>query len=124
VYSQRIKDKVAMQLLKNRDLLAEIVADIPVEGYSKEVFDTMNFAPVVGLSWGGDDKRLLNLFSVIEEEKRELAAPKVKGKREFKNLACSLNIEARGRRSSQAKCQRRWDFLGSKNAFSFPPEVQ
>jgi hypothetical protein len=37
-------------LLKNKDLLAEVVADIPVEGYSKEVIDTMNFAPVVRLS--------------------------------------------------------------------------
>jgi hypothetical protein len=49
-------------LLKNKDLLAEVVVDILVEGYSKEVIDTMNFAPVVRLSWGGDDKRLSNLF--------------------------------------------------------------
>jgi hypothetical protein len=94
------KDEVAKQLLKNKDLLTKVVADILVEGYSKEVIDTMNFAPMVGLSWGGDDKRLSSLFSVIEKEKREPAAPKVKGKRELKNLACSLNIEARGWRSS------------------------
>ena len=96
VYSRRVKDEVAKQLLKNKDLLAEVVADILVEGYSKEVIDMMNFAPVVGLSWGGDNKRLSNLFSVIEEEKWELAAPKVKGKRELKNLECSWNFEARG----------------------------
>ena len=96
VYSWRVKDEVAKQLLKNKDLLAEVVADIPVEGYSKEVIDTMNFAPVVGFSWGGDDKRLSNIFSVIVKEKRELAALKVKGKRELKNLVCSLNFEARG----------------------------
>ena len=124
MYSWRVKDEVAKQLLKNKDLLAEVVADIPVEGYSKEVIDTMNFAPVVGLSWGGDDKRLSNLFSVIEKQKRELAAPKVKGKRELKNLVCTLNFEARGWRSSQVTCQRRRGFFGSKNAFSFPPEVQ
>jgi hypothetical protein len=47
VYSQRVKDEVAKHLLKNKDLLAEVVADIPVEGYSKEVIDTMNFTPVV-----------------------------------------------------------------------------
>ena len=98
--------------------------DIPVEGYSKEVIDTMNFASLVGLSWGGDDKRMLNLLSGIEKEKRKLAAPKVKGKMELKNLDCSLNVEASGWRSSQSKCQRRQGFLGSKNAFSFPPEVQ
>jgi hypothetical protein len=31
---------------------------------------------------------------------------------------------ASGQRSSQAKCQRRRGFLGSKNAYSFSPEVQ
>ena len=72
------------------------MADIPVEGYYKEEIDTMTFAPVVGLSWGGDSKRLSNLFSVIEKEKWELAAPKVMGKRELKNLECSWNFEARG----------------------------
>jgi hypothetical protein len=39
---------------------------------------------------------LSNLFSEIEKEKREFAAPKVKGKRELKNLECSWNFEARG----------------------------
>ena len=61
-----------------------------------------------------------NLFSVIKKENQELAAPKVKGKRELKNLDCSLNFKARGRRSSQAKCQRRQGFFGSKNTFTFP----
>ena len=63
-------------------------------------------------------------LSKIEKEKWKLAAPKVKGKRELKNLECSLNVEAIGQRSSQAKCQRRRGFLGSKIAYSFPPEVQ
>ena len=124
VYAWRVKDEVSKQLLKNKELLAEVVADIPAEGYSKEVICMMNFIPVVGLPWGGDDKRMLNPLSGIEKEKRELAAPKVKGKREPKNLECSLNIKASGQRSSQAKCQRMRGFLGSKNAFSFPPEVQ
>jgi hypothetical protein len=124
VYSRRVRDEVAKQLLKNKDLLAEVVADILVEGYSKEVIDVMNFALVVALSWKGDDKRLSNLFSIIEKEKRELAAPKVKGKRELKNLECPWNYKARGRRSSQATCLRRQGFVGSKYAFSFPLEVQ
>jgi hypothetical protein len=123
VYARRVKKEISKQLFKNKEILAKVAADIPVEGFS-EVISTMNFAPVVGLSWGGDDKRMLNLLSKIEKEKRELAAPKVKGKREFKNLECSFNVEASGQRSSQAKCQRRWGFLGSKNAYSFPPEVQ
>jgi hypothetical protein len=105
-------------------LLAKVVANIPTEDYSKEVIRTMNFTPVVELSWGGDDKRMLNLLSGIEKEKRELVAPKVKGKRELKNLEYSLNIEASCQRSSQAKCQRTRGFLRYKNAFSFPLEVQ
>jgi hypothetical protein len=62
---------------------------------------------------------MLNLLSKIEKEKRELAAPKVKGKRKL-----TFNVEASGQRSLQAKCQHRRGFLGSKNAYSFPPEVQ
>jgi hypothetical protein len=68
----------------------------------------------------------LDLFSVIEEEWEPIigvSAPKVKGKRELKNLECSINFEARGRRTSPAKCQHRWGVFGSKNVFSFPPEV-
>jgi hypothetical protein len=41
------------------------VAETPVEGvegYSKEVLDAVNFTPVVGLSWGGDEKSLLEFF--------------------------------------------------------------
>jgi hypothetical protein len=50
-YARRVKDEISKQLLKNKELLAEVVADIPAEGYSKEVIRTMNFAPVVvGLS--------------------------------------------------------------------------
>jgi hypothetical protein len=102
VYSRRVKDEVAKQLLKNKDMLAEVVADIPVEGYPKEVIDMMNFAPVVGLP----------------------SIPKVKGKRELKNLECPWNSEARGQRSSQASCLQRRGSSGSKYACSFPPEVQ
>jgi hypothetical protein len=60
-----VKEKVAKQLHKNKELLAEVVVETPVEGvegYSKGVLDAMNCAPVVGLSWGGEDKNLLDLF--------------------------------------------------------------
>jgi hypothetical protein len=72
VYARRVKDEVSKQLQKNKELLAKVMADIPTEGYSKEVIHTMNFALVVGLSWGGDDKRMLNLLFGIEKEKQEL----------------------------------------------------
>ena len=39
------------------------------EIYSKEVLDVMNVAPVVGMSWGGDDKKLLDLFSIIDKKR-------------------------------------------------------
>ena len=107
-YSWRVKEKVAKQLNKSKELLVEIVVDILVageEGYS----NALNLAPVVGMSWGGDDKKLLDLFSVMENRE-----PKVKGMRELKNLDYSI---------SPVKCQRRRGVVGSKNAFSFPLEI-
>jgi hypothetical protein len=93
VYSRRVKEEeIAKQLLKNKGLIAEVVADCPVKGYSKEVMETMNFAPVMGLSWGGDDKRMMNLLSVILKEKKKHAAPTTK------------DLEAGDQRSSQVKC--------------------
>jgi hypothetical protein len=64
-YSRRVKEKVAKQLYKNKEMLAKVVVETPVEGvdgYSKMVVAAMNFAPEVGLSWGGKDKNLLDLF--------------------------------------------------------------
>jgi hypothetical protein len=65
-------------------------------------------------------RKVLNLFSKIEEE-RETYTTKVKGKRELKNLKCSINYEARARLSLE-RCQRQRQrgCVGSKNAFSFP----
>ena len=75
-----------------------------VEGYSKGVLNAMNFAPVVGLSWGGEDKNLLDLFSIIDKREPiiDFSAPKVKGMRELKNLDCSI---------SPVKCQHRRGFF-------------
>jgi hypothetical protein len=50
VYAQRVRDGISKQLLKNKEILAKVVANIQVEGFSKEVTRTMNFALVVGLS--------------------------------------------------------------------------
>ena len=50
-YLRRVKEKVAKQLNKNKELLAEVVVDNlgeGVEGYSKEVLDMMNLL----LWWG------------------------------------------------------------------------
>ena len=121
-----MKEKIAKQLHKNKELFAEVVADNSEkeeENYSEVVLDAVKFASSVGLSYGegGDKKSLLNLFSNIEE-KREPYTSKVKGMRELKNLECSINYEARERPSPE-RCHRRQGCVGTKNAFSFPPEV-
>jgi hypothetical protein len=70
------------------------------------VADALNLAPVLGLSWGGEDKKLRDLV--------EATVPKVKGMKELKNLDCAISL---------VKGKRRWGWLGSKNAFLFPSEV-
>jgi hypothetical protein len=70
------------------------------------VANALNLAPVLGLSWGGEDKKLRDLVKA--------PVPKVKGMRELKNLDCTI---------SPVKGQWCRGWLGSKNAFSFPPKV-
>jgi hypothetical protein len=85
-YFRRVKEKVAKQLIKNKEMLAEVVAVIPGEGveeYSKEVHNVMNVASVVGMTWGGDENKMLDLLSAREW--------KAKGMRELKNLDCSIS---------------------------------
>jgi hypothetical protein len=111
-YARRVKEKVAKQLNKNKELLAEAIVVNPgegVEGYSDKVLSLMKVAPVMGLTWGGDDKKMLDLLSARDKRER-----KVKGMRELKNLDCSL---------SPVKGQRRRGVVGSKNDISFPPKV-
>jgi hypothetical protein len=90
-YTWRVKEKVAKQLNKDKALLAEVVVDILVG--EDRVLDAMNLALVVGLSWGGGDKKLWDLFSVIDKREPvvEALAPKVKGMRELKNMDCSIS---------------------------------
>jgi hypothetical protein len=110
-YFRRVKDKVAKQLNKNKELLAEAVMEIPDKGaedHSIEVQRTFKMASVMGVTWGGDDKKMLNLLSAKESER------KAKGIRELKNLDCSV---------SPVKSQRRRGRAGSKNVITFPPEV-
>jgi hypothetical protein len=104
-YTRRVKEKVAKQLNKNKELIAEAMGVILVVGENR-VVEALNLAPVLGLSWGGEDKKLRDLV--------EATVPKVKGMRELKNLDCAISL---------VKGKRQWGWLGSKNAFSFPPEV-
>jgi hypothetical protein len=104
-YNRRVKGKMAKQLNKNKELIAEAVGILPVGGGDR-VSDALNLAPVLGLSWGGEDKKLRDII--------EATVPKVKGMRELKNLDCDI---------SPVKDKRRRGWSGSKNARSFPPEV-
>jgi hypothetical protein len=104
-YNRRVKGKVAKQLNKNKELIAEAVGVLPVGGGDR-VSDALNLAPVLGLFWGGEDKKLRDII--------EATVPKVKGMRELKNLDCDI---------SPVKDKRRRGWSGSKNARSFPPEV-
>jgi hypothetical protein len=119
VYSRRVKEKVAKQLHKNKELLAEAVVDIQVgaKGYSKAALDVMKFALVVRMTWGGEDIKLLDMVSDLDTQKAsfEVSTPKVRGMRELKNLDYTV---------SPVKGQRQRGFLGSNSDFSFPPEVQ
>jgi hypothetical protein len=76
----------------------------------------MKIAPVVGMTWGGEDNKMLEMIFAFDKRKPfvDVSTPKVKGLRELKNLDCTL---------SPVKCQRRWGLSGSINDFSFPPEV-
>jgi hypothetical protein len=104
-YNRRVKGKMAKQLNKNKELIAEAVGILPVGGGDR-VSDALNLALVLGLSWGGEDKKLRDII--------EATVPKVKGMRELKNLDCDI---------SPVKDKRRRGWSGSKNARSFPPEV-
>jgi hypothetical protein len=61
-YTRRVKEKVAKQLNKNKDLIAEVVGVIPVVEEDR-VANALNLTPVLGLSWGGEDKKLRDLVS-------------------------------------------------------------
>jgi hypothetical protein len=104
-YFRRVKDKVAKQIIKNKELLVEDL-DERAEGYSNEVHRTMKMASVMGVMWGGEDKKMLDMLSARER--------KAKGSRELKNLDCSV---------SPVKSQCRQGRNGSKYAITFPPEV-
>jgi hypothetical protein len=60
----------------------------------------------LGLTVGDDEKKLLSLFSVIDAGRDldpRVSVSNNKGKRELKNLECSINFETRGCGSSRVK---------------------
>jgi hypothetical protein len=49
-YTRRVKEKVAKQLNKNKELIAEAVGVILMVGEDR-VANALNLAPILGLSW-------------------------------------------------------------------------
>ena len=82
----------------NKKLIAEAVAATSMGGKedsSMVVLGAMGVAPTLELSCGGDEKRLKDLLSAIEDDQfleDGAPAPKTKGKRGLKNLECSINF--------------------------------
>jgi hypothetical protein len=53
--------------------------------------------PILGISCGGDENKLLGLLAILEEEQQALVSHfKPNNRRELKNLKCSINFDARG----------------------------
>jgi hypothetical protein len=73
------------------------------DGYSEVMQSAKEFAPFLGISFGGNEKRLLDILTFLEEgQHREVvgSASKPKGRMELKNLECSSNFDTRGNGSS------------------------
>jgi hypothetical protein len=67
------------------------VTQVGAKGCSKAVLDAMKFALVVGMTWGGEDNKMLDMFSAFDKRKPsvDVSTPKVKGLRELQNLDCT-----------------------------------
>jgi hypothetical protein len=77
-----------------------------LDGYSEVVVSSLEIAQALGLSFGSNRKRFLDLMSVIEEGQHRVDGGfvlKPKGWRELKNLECSLNYDVGGIGSSRGK---------------------
>jgi hypothetical protein len=77
-----------------------------LDGYSEAVVSSLEIAQALGISFGDNKKRFLDLMSVIEEGQHRVdggSVLKPKGWRELKNLECSLNFDVGGIGSSRGK---------------------
>jgi hypothetical protein len=64
--------------------------------YPKVVQDARSCFYTMGVSFKGTEKGFLNFLTLVDEGQRSVFVPKQKGKREVKNLECSINFDARG----------------------------
>jgi hypothetical protein len=91
----------------NKKLMVKAVAATPplvgAEGYSEVVLNAMGATPTMGFTFGGNERRLIPFIDEDRYRENGVFASKSKGKRELKNLECSINFEARGSCSNQGK---------------------
>jgi hypothetical protein len=79
---------------------------VGVDGYSEVVVSAMGIAPAMGITFGRNEKRFMDMLSVLEERqhrKDEDSVLKPKGWRERKHLECFINFDARANGSSWGK---------------------
>jgi hypothetical protein len=77
-----------------------------INGYSEVVVSSLEIAQALGISFGDNKKRFLDLMSEIEEGQHRVdggSVLKPKGWRELKNLECSLNFDVGSIGSSRGK---------------------
>ena len=77
-----------------------------INGYSEAVVSSLEIAQALGISFGDNKKRFLDLMSEIEEGQHRVdggSVLKPKGWRELKNLECSLNFDVGSIGSSRGK---------------------
>jgi hypothetical protein len=77
-----------------------------INGYSEAVVSSLEIAQALGISFGDNKKKFLDLMSEIEEGQHRVdggSVLKPKGWRELKNLECSLNFDVGSFGSSRGK---------------------
>jgi hypothetical protein len=77
-----------------------------IKGYSEAVVSSLEIAQALGISFGDNKKRFLDLMSEIEEHQQRVdggSVLKPKGWRELKNLECSLKFDVGSIGSSRGK---------------------
>jgi hypothetical protein len=77
--------------------------------YTKAVQHAKEVFPLLGISCGGNEKKIFDLLTVLDKEQRHevlASLATLKGRRELKNLECSINFNGRGDCSSRDKGKR------------------
>jgi len=71
--------------------------------YPRVVQDARSCFHMMGVSFKGTEKGFLDFLTSVDEGQRFVSVTKQKGKRELKNLECSINFDVRGVGSSRVR---------------------